>query len=183
MISLIMCGHSLSVASPTLLPHSQPFIHMSPHSSVVLFSPCKLTTARTLTTSPSAIYLRPTTPSFASPAPTRLSRMVAPSASFTLLMTVSARCSFTPTCLLGSGWTRSQPPASSLTFARVVHAGTTLLTSSSSVRFRLMMVFASLGVSVILAPRPLLLTNSLPGPFLASSLVILPTPKVTGVMI
>ena len=65
MILLIMCGHFLFVATPTLLPHSQFFIHMSPHSSVVLFSPCKLTTARSLTTSPSAIFLRPTAPFFA----------------------------------------------------------------------------------------------------------------------
>ena len=183
MIFLIMCGHYLSVASPTLLPHSPLFIHMSPHSSVVLFSPCKLTTARSLTMLPSAIYLRPTAPSFASPALTCLSRMVAPSESFARLITVSARCSSTPTCLLGSGRTRSRPPASPLTFAPVVPAGTTLLTSSSLVRFHLMMVFASSGVSVILAPRPLLLTNSHPGHFLAFSLAILPTPKVTGAMI
>ena len=84
--------------------------------------------------------------------PTRLSRMVAPSASFARLTTVSARCSSTPTCLLGSGRTRSQPPAYSLTFVPVVLAGTTPLTSSSSVRFHLKMAFASLSVSVILAP-------------------------------
>ena len=178
-----MCGHSLFAASPMLLPPSQPFIRMSPHNSAVLFSPCKLTTASSLTTSPSATFLRPTSSSFVSLVPTRQSRMVASSASFTLLMTVSARCSSTPTCLLGSGRTRSRPPASSLTFAPVVPAGTTPLTSSSSVRFHLMMVFAFSGVSVILAPRPLLLANSRPGPFLASSLAILPTPKVTGAMI
>ena len=45
------------------------------------------------------------------------------------------------------------------------------------------MVSAFSGVSVTLAPRPLLLINSRPGPSLTSFLAILPTPKVIGAMI
>ena len=59
---------------------------------------------------------------------------------------------------------------------------TTPLTTFSSAHHRPMMVSASSGVSVILAPRPPRHTSSHHDPSHASSLATLLTPKVTGAM-
>lgn len=131
---LIMCGHFLFVASPTPLPHSPHFIPTSPHSLVVLYFHYKLTTEKSLSTSLSVTFWPLTAPSFASLVPTCPNKMASLSMPFALLTIVSVRYFFSLTRPLGFRRMLLPPPASTSTFARVVLARTTLLTSSSSVR-------------------------------------------------